>query len=94
MSLDANDYTVAQISAAAEEVVTCYCYLKGDDAIDTDSALKSLCTDYLDAEKAAVTMSVFGGLLLAVLNLIYKYGFYAFRNCYRFASVRTQNLVL
>lgn len=94
MGMDAGDYTVSQIKGGSDDVVSCYCYLKGDSAIENDADLKTLCSDYTSAKTNAVVYSILLSLSLVILNLIVKHGFYYLKNFYRFASLRTMNIVV
>jgi hypothetical protein len=58
--------------------------LKGKEAIDLNSELKSLCSKYLDTETSAVALAVLAAFFMGVINLTIKYGFYAFKSFYRF----------
>lgn len=62
--------------------------------MDSDSELKSLCTEYMDTKSKSMGLSIVTAIILVILNLVFKHGFFACRNYYRFSSLRTVNLVL
>jgi hypothetical protein len=107
IDINQNDYTAADLKTASEKVLTCFCFLSGDNVNskgggqnsgtqgqNSENDPKNYCTKYQDTESETVQNSVYAGILLAVINLVIKFGYNYFRDFYRFASLRTRNVVL